>query len=76
MNPDVAPFEKRGMGLPKFFDRLNQIRYPEIRLVAFAFKTGQVQYAIDVVRKTADIVVPPHDPVLLKRFPDGVVVAD
>jgi hypothetical protein len=22
----------------------------------------------------ADIVVPPHDPLLLKKFPDGVVV--
>jgi hypothetical protein len=27
------------------------------------------------VREIADIFVPPHDPQLLGRFPDGVVVA-
>jgi hypothetical protein len=31
---------------------------------------------MDRVRKVADIVIPPHDPVLLQRFPNGVVVGD
>jgi hypothetical protein len=29
---------------------------------------------MDRVRDLADLVVPPHDPMLLRRFPDGVVV--
>ena len=32
--------------------------------------------AMDRMRPIADVFVPPHDPVLLQRFPDGVVVAD
>ena len=30
--------------------------------------------AMERVREVADIVVPPHDPLLLERYPDGVVV--
>jgi hypothetical protein len=26
------------------------------------------------VRQIADILVPPHDPALLQRYPDGVIV--
>ena len=31
---------------------------------------------LDLDREVADILVPPHDPLLLQRFPDGVVVGD
>jgi hypothetical protein len=29
---------------------------------------------MEKVRKIADIFVPPHDPLLLQRYPDGVIV--
>ncbi len=32
--------------------------------------------AMERVRDVADIVVPPHDPLLLERYPDGVVVGE
>jgi hypothetical protein len=28
------------------------------------------------IRQLGGILVPPHDPVLLQRYPDGVVVGD
>ena len=44
--------------------------------VGLAINIEDCYLAMDRVRKLADIVVPPHDPVLLQQFPDGVVVGD
>jgi N-acyl homoserine lactone hydrolase len=44
--------------------------------IGLALDIIQCHQAMERVRELADIVVPPHDPVLLERFPDGVVVGD
>jgi glyoxylase-like metal-dependent hydrolase (beta-lactamase superfamily II) len=44
--------------------------------VGLAVDIVECYQAMERVREMADIVVPPHDPLLLQRFPDGVVVAD
>lgn len=44
--------------------------------VGLAVDIEECYQAMDRVRQVADIVVPPHDPVLLQRFPDGVVVGN
>jgi glyoxylase-like metal-dependent hydrolase (beta-lactamase superfamily II) len=44
--------------------------------IGLALDIIQCHQAMGRVREVADIVVPPHDPVLLERFPDGVVVGD
>jgi len=43
--------------------------------IGLAVDIAECYEAMDRVRRTADIFVPPHDPLLLERFPDGVVVA-
>jgi N-acyl homoserine lactone hydrolase len=43
--------------------------------VGLAVDLLECYQAMDRIRGCADILVPPHDPVLLRRFPDGVVVA-
>ena len=43
--------------------------------VGLSIDLVQCYQAMARVREIADIVVPPHDPRLLERFPDGVVVA-
>lgn len=42
--------------------------------VGLAVNIPQCYQAMERVRKIADIFVPPHDPLLLKRYPDGVIV--
>jgi N-acyl homoserine lactone hydrolase len=42
--------------------------------VGLAVDIVECYEAMARVREVADIVVPPHDPLLLKKFPDGVVV--
>jgi glyoxylase-like metal-dependent hydrolase (beta-lactamase superfamily II) len=42
--------------------------------VGLAVDIVECYEAMARVRQVADIVVPPHDPLLLKKFPDGVVV--
>jgi glyoxylase-like metal-dependent hydrolase (beta-lactamase superfamily II) len=42
--------------------------------IGLAVDIKQCYRAMDRVRDLADLVVPPHDPTLLRRFPDGVVV--
>jgi glyoxylase-like metal-dependent hydrolase (beta-lactamase superfamily II) len=42
--------------------------------VGLAVNLAQCYQAMERVRRVADIVIPPHDPLLLKRFPDGVVI--
>jgi hypothetical protein len=43
--------------------------------VGLAVDIVECYQAMERVREVADIVVPPHDPLLLQRFPDGVVAA-
>jgi N-acyl homoserine lactone hydrolase len=42
--------------------------------VGLAVDIVQCYQALERVRAVADIFVPPHDPLLLKRYPDGVIV--
>ncbi len=42
--------------------------------VGLAVDIVECYEAMARVREVADIVVPPHDPLLLKKFPDGMVV--
>jgi len=42
--------------------------------VGLAVNIAQCYQAMEKVRKIADIFVPPHDPLLLQRYPDGVIV--
>ena len=44
--------------------------------VGLAVDIGECYQAMERVRATADIFVPPHDPLLLQRYPDGVVVGN
>jgi glyoxylase-like metal-dependent hydrolase (beta-lactamase superfamily II) len=44
--------------------------------IGLAVDIKQCYQTMDRVRNMADIVVPPHDPVLLQRYADGVVVAN
>ncbi len=44
--------------------------------VGLAVDIMECYQAMERVREVADIVVPPHDPLLLERYPDGVVVGD
>ncbi len=43
--------------------------------VGLAVNIVECYQAMERVRATADILVPPHDPLLLKRHPDGVVAS-
>lgn len=42
--------------------------------VGLAVDMAQCYRALERVRAEADILVPPHDPLLLQRYPDGVVI--
>jgi glyoxylase-like metal-dependent hydrolase (beta-lactamase superfamily II) len=42
--------------------------------VGLAVNVAECYMAMKRIRETADILVPPHDPQLLERYPDGVVV--
>jgi len=42
--------------------------------VGLAVDIAECYQAMDRIRAIADIVVPPHDPVLLEKHPDGVIV--
>ena len=44
--------------------------------VGSAVDIAQCYRAMERIRRSAGIVVPPHDPELLRRFPDGVIVGD
>jgi N-acyl homoserine lactone hydrolase len=44
--------------------------------IGLAVDIKQCYRTMERVRNLAGIVVPPHDPVLLQRYPDGMVVAD
>jgi glyoxylase-like metal-dependent hydrolase (beta-lactamase superfamily II) len=44
--------------------------------VGLAVDIMECYQAMERVREVADIMVPPHDPLLLERYPDGVVVGD
>jgi N-acyl homoserine lactone hydrolase len=44
--------------------------------VGLAVDIMECYQAMERVREVADIVVPPHDPLLLERYLDGVVVGD
>jgi glyoxylase-like metal-dependent hydrolase (beta-lactamase superfamily II) len=44
--------------------------------VGLAVNQVQCYRAMDRVRRLAGIVVPPHDPLLLQRYPDGIIVGD
>jgi len=44
--------------------------------VGLAVDIKQCFQAMDRIREIADIVVPPHDPVLLQRYPGGIIVGD
>lgn len=41
--------------------------------VGLAVDIGQCYRALERVRAEADLVVPPHDPALLERYPDGLI---
>jgi N-acyl homoserine lactone hydrolase len=42
--------------------------------IGLAVDIAECYGAMERVRQTADIFVPPHDPVLLQKYPDGVIV--
>ena len=42
--------------------------------VGLAVDIAECYEAMERVRQVADIFVPPHDPVLLQKYPDGVIV--
>jgi glyoxylase-like metal-dependent hydrolase (beta-lactamase superfamily II) len=42
--------------------------------IGLAVDLAECYQAMDRVRAVADIFVPPHDPVLLRKYPDGVIV--
>jgi N-acyl homoserine lactone hydrolase len=42
--------------------------------VGLAVDIAECYRAMDRIRRTAKLLVPPHDPELLRRFPDGVIV--
>jgi hypothetical protein len=44
--------------------------------VGLAVDIVQCYQAMARIRQLGGILVPPHDPVLLQRYPDGVVVGD
>jgi len=44
--------------------------------VGLAVDIMECYQAMERVREVADIVVPPHDPLLFQRYPDGVVVGE
>ncbi|MBC8447439.1 MAG: N-acyl homoserine lactonase family protein [Chloroflexi bacterium] len=44
--------------------------------VGLAVDITQCYQAMERIREVADIVVPPHDPLLLQKYPDGVIVSD
>jgi N-acyl homoserine lactone hydrolase len=44
--------------------------------VGLAVSILECYRAMERVRAVADILVPPHDPLLLQRYPDGVIVGD
>jgi glyoxylase-like metal-dependent hydrolase (beta-lactamase superfamily II) len=43
--------------------------------VGLAVDIVQCYQAMERIRQEADILVPPHDPVLLQKHPDGIIVA-
>jgi glyoxylase-like metal-dependent hydrolase (beta-lactamase superfamily II) len=44
--------------------------------IGLAYDIVQCYQAMERCRQEADVFVPPHDPLLLERYPDGVVVGE